>query len=137
MHTNLIEAMKLTDNQYVYLYTFMYPQQYIILRTRLESENIDFRFTNELTIQVQPFYSNAVGGIDLFVRQADAERTKEILRDFGYDPEILRPSIIARLDSYTAKIPYIGRISFPIRAMSILIMVLLFLLGVFLLVELL
>ncbi len=100
---------------YVTVYTFDYPQQYAVVRTILEEEEIDHFFTNELTVQVQPMYSNAVGGIDLKVKEEDVERTLEILREQGYPVDKNTTSTITYLDKQTSKIIWLGKLPLPLR----------------------
>lgn len=45
----------------VTIYTATYPQDVLVLRARLESENIECFVQDELTLQSNPFYSNAIG----------------------------------------------------------------------------
>ncbi|MCA1764601.1 MAG: DUF2007 domain-containing protein [Cryomorphaceae bacterium] len=64
--------------------TFTLPGELAIVKGRLESEGIDCFVKDELTVQVYNFVSNAVGGIKLQVRQDQALRAREILREMGY-----------------------------------------------------
>ncbi len=69
------------------IYTGTYLQDIMVLRARLESENIECYVQDELTLQTNPFYSNAIGGIRLQVEKKDVARANEILKDGGYIPE--------------------------------------------------
>ena len=71
----------------VTIYIAMYPQDVLVLRARLESENIECFVQDELTLQTNPFYSNAIGGVRLQVKKEDAEQAKGVLREGGYVPE--------------------------------------------------
>lgn len=71
----------------VTIYTATYPLDIFVLRARLESENIECFVQDELTLQTNPFYSNAIGGVKLQVNQEDVEQAKEVLREGGYIPE--------------------------------------------------
>lgn len=71
----------------VTIYTATYPQDILVLRARLESENIECFVQDELTLQTNPFYSNAIGGVRLQVKQEDVEQAKAVLREGGYIPE--------------------------------------------------
>lgn len=62
---------------------FTYEHEYSVLRLLLEQANIQFFFKNETMIGMVPFYSNALGGIILFVHENDKEKALEILKDFN------------------------------------------------------
>ena len=71
------------DN-YITVLTFTYPHELAVIRGRLESEGIQCFAQDEMTIQVYPFYSNAIGGIKLKVKESDLVQTLEILKEAGY-----------------------------------------------------
>jgi len=71
-------------NNFITVLTFNYPSEVAIIRSRLESEGIECFVQDELTVQVNPFISNAIGGIKLQVRESDLEQTIEILKETGY-----------------------------------------------------
>jgi type III secretory pathway lipoprotein EscJ len=64
--------------------TFTYPMELAVLRTRLEADGIECLVLDELTVQANPLYSNAVGGVKLQVRESDIQKAVEILKDGGY-----------------------------------------------------
>lgn len=51
---------------------------------RLRAEGIEAYIKDEHTIQVNPFYSQALGGIKLQVKDTDIEEAKRILAESGY-----------------------------------------------------
>jgi hypothetical protein len=59
--------------------SYTYPTEAAIMRSRMESEGITCFLKNELSIQINPFYSNALGGVELQVDESDVERAQEIL----------------------------------------------------------
>lgn len=61
--------------------TFQYPHEAHVLQSTLEAEGIKVFLKDEFTVQVDPFLSNAVGGVKLQVHKADAERAIELLKD--------------------------------------------------------
>ena len=63
----------------VTLRSYTYPTEAAIIRSRLESEGIACFLKNELSIQINPFYSNALGGVELQVDESDLERAQEVL----------------------------------------------------------
>ncbi|MDR2413676.1 MAG: DUF2007 domain-containing protein [Odoribacteraceae bacterium] len=71
-------------NKLVTVMTFSDPVEVSILRGRLEAEGIRCFVRDEMTAQVLPFVSDAIGGIKLQVRERDARRTIRLLRLEGY-----------------------------------------------------
>lgn len=71
-------------DRYTTVLTFTYPYEVVIVRGRLESEGIECFVQDELTVQVNPFYSNAIGGVKLQVRERDLKQAVEILKETGY-----------------------------------------------------
>lgn len=71
-------------SEWILLITFTTPVESAVVCSRLASEGIEYFLQDELTTQVQPFYSNAVGGVKLKVLRSDYERAIEILIADGY-----------------------------------------------------
>ena len=68
---------------FITLAVYTYPHEYTILKLLLQQENIQHYFQNETMVGVFPFYSNALGGINLKVHPGDLERAREILDGFN------------------------------------------------------
>jgi hypothetical protein len=66
------------------LLTFMYPHEAHMAQSYLESYGIDSELRDELTAQVNNFYSNAIGGVKLLVKEEDFSRGIEVLKEGGY-----------------------------------------------------
>ena len=62
---------------------FTYEHEYSVLRLLLEQAQIQFFFKNETMVGMVPFYSNALGGILLFVHENDKQKAIKILEDFN------------------------------------------------------
>jgi hypothetical protein len=77
-------------NNLVTLAIFTYRHEYAVLQLLLEQENIQHFFQNETMIGVFPFYSNALGGIQLKVHPLDVDRAREIINSFNQDPAPLK-----------------------------------------------
>ncbi len=60
--------------------TFSTAVEADLARARLESEGIECFLADEHTVTVNWLYSQAVGGVKLQVREADAQRAVEILK---------------------------------------------------------
>ncbi|MCB9252326.1 MAG: DUF2007 domain-containing protein [Flavobacteriales bacterium] len=73
----------MNSNHPVTIYTFTYPHELMVVKGKLISENIECFVMDELTAQVNPIYSNAIGGIKLQVMPEDVEKAMEILREAG------------------------------------------------------
>jgi len=66
----------MTDD-FILLTTFSYPHEMSIICSILDSENIKYYNSNENLVSIDPFLSNAVGGIKLYVYKDDFERANE------------------------------------------------------------
>jgi len=104
-------------NNFVTIKTFMFPSEAIVLKGRLESEGIECFVKDELISQVNPFYSNAMGGVKLQVRESDVPVAIEIMKEGGYlNEEEPKPSpLFTGFDNATAKLGLIGRLPAPVR----------------------
>ena len=110
------------ENDFITIKTFTYPHEAAVLFSKLESEGIECFLKDELTTQINPFYSNAIGGVKLQVRVNDFERASQILTDGGYPPDekIEVSKSYLKLDSITSKIPFIKNMRLELR-LSIII----------------
>lgn len=101
--------------------TFSHPADMYVLVEKLESEGINCFVQDEMMAQINPFYSNAIGGVKLQVLESDVARASQILQKAGYILEKDLPSakIIPFLDKFTAKIPLLGGLRIELRFMFI------------------
>ncbi len=75
----------MAKNEYLkILVAFMYPHEAHMAKTYLFSEGIDSELRDELTVQVDNFYSNAIGGVKLLVKEEDFSKGLEVLKKGGY-----------------------------------------------------
>ena len=72
------------NEKFITILTVTYAHEVAVIRGRLESEGITCFVQDELTVQVNPFYSNAIGGIKLQVLSKDLSQAIEILKEVGY-----------------------------------------------------
>lgn len=72
---------------------------------------------DELTAQVNNFYSNAIGGVKLQVREEDVHKSRQILQELGYldESQDQSNSFLKKWDVQTAKIPLLGKVALEIR----------------------
>jgi hypothetical protein len=68
---------------FITIAVFSYPHEIIVLKHRLEQEDIPYFFENETTLSVAPMYSNALGGIKLKVHPNDFEAVRQILEELN------------------------------------------------------
>lgn len=92
--------------------TFTYSHELSIIRSKLESEGIYCFAQDELTAQVHPFTSNAIGGVKLQVKEEDVPQAIQILKENGYiSDEDLEPSKLQiRLYRIISRIPFLKKI---------------------------
>lgn len=74
-------------SNWVTLITFVYPHEAHLAKNILESEGITVFIQDELTVQVNNFLSNAVGGVKLQVPEEEAVQAFDILKEAGYIQE--------------------------------------------------
>jgi len=114
------------------LLTFTYPHESAIVIGLLEGRGIKTFMKDEHTVQMQPFYSNAIGGVKLQVSADDFTEAAEILLEAGYIPEgaAQQPGFFEKLEALTAGVPLLNRISPEARmlviAAAIIIFIMLF-----------
>lgn len=71
-------------NNWSVIITFIYPHEAHLAKGLLESEGFDVIIRDELTAQVNNFYSTAIGGVKLLVREEEAVRAYDLLKEAGY-----------------------------------------------------
>jgi hypothetical protein len=74
------------DNQ-VEIISFTFPHEAHIAKGYLESNGIETFLKDEMTVQVNNFYSNAVGGVKLMIKESDYEQGLLLLKNSGYIKE--------------------------------------------------
>lgn len=113
--------------KFVTIISFTYSFQAYILKGKLESEGIICFIKDELAVQSNPIYSNALGGIKLQVMEQDYFRSLEVMKEAGYiiNRNENMPAFIEVLAQKTASIPLFNRIPGLYRALFILIIIIL------------
>lgn len=91
--------------------SFTYPHEAHLVKGKLESEGFEVMIKDELTAQVNNFYSNAIGGVKLLVKESDYDNARQLLIQSGY---IIEQSgepnkLITRFDRLTSGLPLIGK----------------------------
>lgn len=70
--------------EWVTLMTFTYPHESYVIRGVLQAAGIETFLKDEITVQVDNFLSNAVGGIQLQVISGQVDNAREVLMLNGY-----------------------------------------------------
>ena len=96
-------------NDLVTLTTFTYPHEAAVIKGRLQAEGIDCFIKDDLTAQVNPLYSNAIGGVKLMVRANDFLKAAAILEESGLDRTGHKRNspLLGKILSFTSNIPWV------------------------------
>ncbi|MBS2213848.1 DUF2007 domain-containing protein [Carboxylicivirga mesophila] len=102
--------------------TFELPHDAHLVKTKLESEGIQVTLNDELTVQVDNYISNAIGGIKLQVLERDIITAKSILKELGYIKTKSKQQNFKNSFwfSITSKIPIIGKLAFELRILILI-----------------
>lgn len=71
----------MAEERFTLLRRFQYSSEALIYQGKLESYGIEVFMRDINQIDANPLYSNALGGIKLFVKTEDFEKANEILND--------------------------------------------------------
>ncbi|MBC5840510.1 MAG: DUF2007 domain-containing protein [Flavobacteriaceae bacterium] len=71
--------------KFITVAVFDYVHEIQILKHRLDQEELQYFFENEIMSSFAPMYSNALGGIKLKIHPNDYETVKTILQEMRYD----------------------------------------------------
>ncbi|MEO5777918.1 MAG: DUF2007 domain-containing protein [Flavobacterium sp.] len=69
------------EEKFTLLRRFQYSSEAIIYQGKLESQGIDVFLRDNNIVDSNPLYSNAVGGVKMFVKTEDFDKANEILGD--------------------------------------------------------
>jgi len=71
------------DDTFKKIGEYQYSSEAFIYKAKLESEEIEVFVRDNHTIDTDPFLSNAIGGVKLFVRQEDYDNAMAILSEIS------------------------------------------------------
>ncbi|MFM2214263.1 MAG: hypothetical protein RL427_1526 [Bacteroidota bacterium] len=71
------------EAQFQLLRRFQYSSEAIIYQGKLESQGIEVFLRDNHVVDTNPLYSNAVGGVKLYVKTEDVNKAIEILQDIS------------------------------------------------------
>ena len=122
----------MSSGAFVTIAEFMLPSDVVVARGRLESEGIECILQDELTVQVHNFYSQAVGGVKLQVREEEVELAKRLLAEWGLFGEGPAESSVFwdELDAITKRIPLIGKLDLLMARLMVLVTVVMLVIAV-------
>jgi len=77
-------------NNWIIVITSTFPHEAHLIEGYLNSHGIETSLQDEMTVQVNTAYSNAVGGIKILVRDSEYDQSIQLLKNGGYiaDPNI-------------------------------------------------
>jgi len=75
---------------YITIARFTYQHEYSVLKHLLLEADIPFFFKNETMVSITPFYSNALGGIELVVHPDAKNEAIAIIEKLDRERESLR-----------------------------------------------
>lgn len=113
------------EHCYITIKTFSYPAEAFLIKSRLEAEGIECLLKDELTIQVDPLLSNAIGGVKLQVKESDVEDAMKVLLELGIsadDPNERMP-LYNGLETLTSKITILKTLKFEYRLIIMLVII--------------
>ena len=64
--------------------SFTFPTEAQIVKGYLESNGIRTFIKDEMTAQINNFYSNAIGGVKILVNESDYDKGIQLLKDGGF-----------------------------------------------------
>lgn len=104
-------------NNWITILTFTLPHEAHLAKTKLQSEGFEVVIRDELTAQTNNFYSNAIGGVKLQIKEEDYKQAYKILKDLDYIKEEKQASnkTLTQIDNFLLKFPVINKLAFEIR----------------------
>jgi hypothetical protein len=87
------------------IHTVTYPSEVYVIKPALENEGFEVFLKDELSVQVDNFMSNAIGGIKIQVHQDKAKEAYEFLLESGLIEEQKEHESL--LNSITKNIPIV------------------------------
>lgn len=106
---------------FVTVAVFALPHEAYVVRSKLEFLGIEVMLKDELTIQVDNFLSNALGGVKLQIRESDLELARPVLLEAGLikDTSAANETTKTWFEKQTDKVPLIRKWPISLRAISL------------------
>ena len=111
-------------DDFVTVLTVRYSHELLMIKGFLEAEGIEYFVKDELTIQSDPLWSNALGGIKLQVQKQDKDKAIALLTEFGYLKEepFTGEDLLTRIDKKTSSIFVLKNLSIEKRIVIIILL---------------
>lgn len=89
---------------------FQYTQEATVAQTLLDAAGIPYYLKDALTVEMDPFFSNAIGGVKLQVNEEDVDAAMEVLKDLNLINSNVDPlkQRWASFDKLTSNWPIVG-----------------------------
>ena len=125
------------SNSYQTIYIFNLPQDAYLVKSLLESCDIEVYLKDELTIQSDNFLSNALNGVKLQVPASQVEEAIAILIEHGYidKDKTKQDDIWGKIGKAIAPIPVLNRFPPVVVAFVVVLILLLLIVGLFIVLE--
>jgi hypothetical protein len=103
------------------LISFDLPIAAHILKGRLETDGFSIKIRDEYTIQVNNFYSPAIGGVKLLVPEKEYKQARIQLLRYGVieESEIDENTFLLKFEMFSSRLPFIGHLLFEFRLLII------------------
>ncbi len=78
----------MANSKFYKIANYQYSSEAYLFKAKLESEGIEVFLQNENTVNTEPAWSNAIGGVKLFVFADDVMKAKQILEaipEYSFD----------------------------------------------------
>jgi hypothetical protein len=106
---------------WITIHSVTYPSEAHTIKMQLEVEGYKVYLKDELTVQVDNFYSNAIGGVKIQVAKENAKEAHQFLFDLGYiKKQSDRPSFLQKVNNFTEKIPGLKTLIPELRLMVVI-----------------
>jgi hypothetical protein len=114
------------NNNWVTVIRFGAPHEAELARAKLESEGLSVHILDSYTIQADPLYSNAIGGVKVQVMTTEFDQANKVLIESGFmnEPPVDENSFYAVFDRNTSKLPLLNTLSVQLRLIAVAALVL-------------
>ncbi len=120
---------------WITIYTVNLPQDSYLMKSLLESCEIEVFLKDELTIQSDNFLSPALNGVKVQVRESQVTEAISILKEHGYIEKSLpeQPDMWLKIQQRFAKVPILNKIHPVVLFIALLLILMIVVLFPFLL----
>ncbi len=118
---------------FVTILTLFHPTELYVAKSKLESFGIECLIVDELTTQINPVYSDAIGGVKLQVKENNVEEAIKLLKEGGYikNDSLKVPGFFVKADTLISKIPLLNLLPFVFWLIILIAIVIVTLVSIF------